>query len=219
MERKYYLRGLGIGILVTAIIMGIALPGKQTMTDEEVIARAKELGMVENTLLSEEEAAAEDAESDAADTEDTAGEAAEDTAGDSAAEKEDEESAEDAAESSTAASALEKESGNEAAAVQDETGGDAAAGSAAEEEITEASEETVAADITSAAVKTITVTNGDGSYTVAKKLADAGVVTSAENFDTYLCQNGYDKKLRTGTFSIPADASDEQIARIVTGAE
>ncbi len=217
MERKYYLRGLGIGILVTAIIMGIALPGKQTMTDEEVIARAKELGMVENTLLSEEEAAAEDAESDAADTEDTAGEAAEDTAGDSAAEKEDEESAEDAAESSTAASALEKESGNEA--VQDETGGDAAAGSAAEEEITEASEETVAADITSAAVKTITVTNGDGSYTVAKKLADAGVVTSAENFDTYLCQNGYDKKLRTGTFSIPADASDEQIARIVTGAE
>ena len=73
--------------------------------------------------------------------------------------------------------------------------------------------------ITSAAVKTITVKSGDGSYTVAKKLADVGVVTSAETFDTFLCQNGYDKRLRTGTFSIPADASDEQIARIVTGAE
>ena len=80
-------------------------------------------------------------------------------------------------------------------------------------------EETANEIITSAAVKTITVKSGDGSYTVAKKLADVGVVTSAETFDTFLCQNGYDKRLRTGTFSIPADASDEQIARIVTGAE
>ena len=73
--------------------------------------------------------------------------------------------------------------------------------------------------ITSATVKTITISHGDGSYTVARKLADVGVVTSADSFDTFLCQNGYDKRLRTGTFSIPADASDEQIARIVTGAE
>lgn len=51
MERKYYLRGLGIGIAVTAIIMGIALAGDKTMTDDEIIARARELGMVENTVL------------------------------------------------------------------------------------------------------------------------------------------------------------------------
>ena len=73
--------------------------------------------------------------------------------------------------------------------------------------------------ITSAEIKTITVNSGDGSHTVARKLADAGVVTSAETFDAYMCEHGYDKRLRTGTFSIPADASDEQIARIVTGAE
>ena len=47
MKRKYYMRGLGIGVLVTAILCAVALP-KQTkpMTDEEVIARAKELGYV-----------------------------------------------------------------------------------------------------------------------------------------------------------------------------
>ena len=73
--------------------------------------------------------------------------------------------------------------------------------------------------ITSATVKVITINSGDSSYTVAKKLENAGVVTSASTFDTFLCQNGYDKKLRTGNFSIPADASDEQIARIVTGLE
>ncbi len=53
MERKYYLRGLGIGIVMTAIIMGIALSGNHKMTDEEIIARAKELGMVEDTYLSD----------------------------------------------------------------------------------------------------------------------------------------------------------------------
>ena len=56
MEKKYYLRGLGLGIIVTAVIMGIALSGgtkKREMTDEEVIARAKELGMTEDTRLLE----------------------------------------------------------------------------------------------------------------------------------------------------------------------
>lgn len=48
MKLKYYLRGLGIGIICTAIIMGIALSGnkKETMTDTEIIERARLLGMV-----------------------------------------------------------------------------------------------------------------------------------------------------------------------------
>ena len=47
MKRKYYMRGLGLGVLVTAILCAIALPTKtEPMTDAEVIARAKELGYV-----------------------------------------------------------------------------------------------------------------------------------------------------------------------------
>ena len=55
MKLKYYLRGLGTGIAVTALIIGISaiVSRKEVMTDEEVIARAKELGMVERTVLSE----------------------------------------------------------------------------------------------------------------------------------------------------------------------
>ena len=50
MKRKYYMRGLGLGILITAILCAVALP-KQTkpMTDEEVIARAEALGYVKAT--------------------------------------------------------------------------------------------------------------------------------------------------------------------------
>lgn len=227
MERKYYLRGLGIGIAVTAIIMGIVQSGGRTMTDKEIIARAKELGMVENTVLSdtidentEKENTDENAAGDPAVTDQSQDKTPQDsaktddavqTAGDnvSAGETDAQKDADDA----------EAESGadrpDDADATSDRTED--------VEEEPEIEEEEAPADaneiITSAAIKTITVNSGDGSYTVAKKLADVGVVTSAETFDTFLCQNGYDKRLRTGTFSIPADASDEQIARIVTGAE
>lgn len=48
MKLKYYLRGLGVGIICTAVIMGIALSGKEKekLTDAEIIERARLLGMV-----------------------------------------------------------------------------------------------------------------------------------------------------------------------------
>ncbi len=53
MRRKDYLRGLGMGILVTVLILTIAGGGE--MTDAQVRARAMELGMVDgqNTTLDE----------------------------------------------------------------------------------------------------------------------------------------------------------------------
>ncbi len=49
MNLKYYLRGLGIGIIVSVIIMFVISlqSDNNSMTDEEIIQRARELGMVE----------------------------------------------------------------------------------------------------------------------------------------------------------------------------
>lgn len=44
MKVKYFIRGLGLGILVTALILGISYKSKNS--DEDVILRAKKLGMV-----------------------------------------------------------------------------------------------------------------------------------------------------------------------------
>ena len=263
MERKYYLRGLGIGIAVTAIIMGIALSGDRKMTDAEIIARAKELGMVENTVLSEEEdqdasgvgaadpeaagdtqnagkqdtaagqditegqditagqditedqEAAEDAEKaekpDAAADQETA--AQQDTAGEDSA---DTASADDASDELTADGPAQETPQDEALPEEEDGAQEDEPGQSTEQQ---SQEDSADAGAVSSEQKTITINSGDGSYTVAKKLQDAGVVISAETFDDYLCEHGYDKKLRTGTFSIPADAGDEQIARIVTGRE
>ena len=46
MKLKYYLRGLGIGILVTALILTIAHNINGKLSDAEIIKRAEKLGMV-----------------------------------------------------------------------------------------------------------------------------------------------------------------------------
>ena len=62
----------------------------------------------------------------------------------------------------------------------------------------------------------ITVNSGDGSLTVAKKLEQAGLIQDAKEFDRYLCQNGYDKKICTGVHTFEEGASDEEIAKEIT---
>ena len=61
----------------------------------------------------------------------------------------------------------------------------------------------------------ITVSSGSSSTAVAKALENAGAVSSAAAFDSYLCAKGYDRHLGTGEFRIPAGSSDEEIALIL----
>ena len=70
-------------------------------------------------------------------------------------------------------------------------------------------------DIQNVETVTIQVNSGDSSFAVSEKLEQAGLVSSATEFDLYLCENGYDKRLNVGTFEIPANADNEQIARIL----
>lgn len=213
MERKYYLRGLGLGIVVTAVIMGIALSRPRKMTDEEIIQRAKELGMVEDTYLAEVDTDGEQTQGEQ-NIEDMEPEelpaVTQEPESQPAQTEDDLEPAEEEPVPVVEPVEIElpeTESVSEEPPLEE-----------APEENT--NEMTKQEDTPSTSTKkTVTVVSGDGSYTVARKLKEAGVVMSAETFDTYLCEKGYDKRLRTGTFQIPADASDEQIARIITGQE
>ena len=61
MKLKTYLRGLGLGLIVAALVTGAG--SRQTMSDEQIKARAKELGMMESktylTQVNESKEAAE----------------------------------------------------------------------------------------------------------------------------------------------------------------
>lgn len=56
MKRKYYMRGMGIGVVVTALLCSIAFSkGEPAMTDEEVIERALELGYTKGNGVTAED--------------------------------------------------------------------------------------------------------------------------------------------------------------------
>ena len=202
MKLKYYLRGLGIGILVTTVILSLAGVGRKNMTDEEVVKRAKELGMVESTLLSD---------------------LPDQTKTDEVRPTEPEISLQpETSEPEAGPEPEESASTPETPVAPEET-------PVAPEETPEASKETPVApeetpvspedgnpDIPAGETVTLVIGRGESSTTVSKNLKKAGIVEDAAAFDRFLCNNGYDKKIITGTYEIPYGASEEEIAKIIT---
>lgn len=275
---KYYLRGLGIGIIVTAVIMGVSAGTKPAeLTDAQIVARAKELGMVDGVLAQlpaaqeekeaeqtadaaktdakaedaakpeekaadaaktdvakSDEKAADAAKADAAKADDKAEDAATaDTAKTDAAKADDkaadaakadaakadaaksEEKAVDAAKTDAAKTDAKAEDAAKAdAAKTDVAKQDAKAEDAAKADTAKADEVKAEPEVVSKVV--ITIYPGEGSYTVSRKLAALGLVESADIYDKFLCQNGYDKKLITGNHEIEAGMTADEIARALT---
>lgn len=192
MKWKSYLRGAGLG-LVLAVLITAAGP-KNTMSDDEIITRAKALGMVDgNTYLVSEK------------TEEKT-DLPEETV------KEIVKPEETKMEESVTEEIKTEETIPEEAVVEKTT---------PEEAVTEdnTAEEAEAAekDVTHGDMVEFQVQRGDSSVSVSKRLAQAGLVGDADAFDRFLCQNGYDKKIRIGNYQIEMDSSDEQIANIITG--
>lgn len=204
MRMRYYLRGLGIGIVVTALLMGFTKGGqKETLTDAEIVERAKSLGMVESSVLSADLGDKEDisvndiseadqqevmpeTETETADnTEQTETETTDNT------EQSKPETADD-----TEQTKPETTDNTEQSKPDKETEADNP-----EEEETVTEKRYV-----------VTIYSGDGSRTVANRLEEMGVIEDAAEFDRYLCQNGYDKRLTTGNHEINAGADEKEIA-------
>lgn len=256
MNLKYYLRGLGVGIVVTALIMGIAGGGKkQTLTDDEIRERARELGMVEESSVLSDTVAGQSAKA-AGTPEASPSVTAQKTAEPSPEKTPEPQATPEASPAVTAKKTAEPSP--EKTPVSKENAPAPSAGKAAEQEPLTAEaestpkgggtqsvppdseaentqtaasgqtpeetpavpvENTPAAEGTASRPGSIQVNSGEGSYTVSVKLQEAGLVSSASEFDRYLYENGYDKKIRTGVFEIPAGADAETIAKIITRTE
>ena len=63
---------------------------------------------------------------------------------------------------------------------------------------------------------TLTVYSGNSSDTVANRAKELGLVTDAKDFDNYLVRNGYANRIRVGSFQIPVGASYDTIAKAIT---
>lgn len=192
MKLKYYLRGLGIGIVVSVCVLSAAFGNRKPMTDEEIKARAAELGMIENSII--KDAANKDNEIAKNDADlDESVEVDENTDVDNANV---EDNADETADENTGENADENTVEN----VEENTG-----------ENVEENTKDQQKDVIS-----ITVVSGDSSWTVSKRMEEAGLIESAKDFDTHLCRYGYDKKISVGTYKIPIGASHEEMAKILT---
>ncbi len=199
MKAKYILRGLGLGMIITAVVMGAYT--RSAVADARV-AVLKEYGIGEEatpaeTLVdvggsveSKEEMSAKTPQ-DAADAEpSTEKSAVPDNAPHSEAVQPEVQSVPDVAQAV-------EQSGEDAALGDDLEHQQEAAG---------AQNGTI----------TIEISKGDDSGTIARKLYNAGLVESAAEYDAFLMQHGYDKRLSTGTKIIDASDSWLDIAEKLT---
>ena len=191
MKLKYYLRGLGIGILVTAVIMGVTQGSrKETLSDREIRERAAALGMVEpGNSLADLEAVETPAATEIPEAIETP------------AATEIPEATETPAATETP-EAAETPAATEAPAATPEVTARPTQKPAEEEE---------------GSSYTFEIQAGDSSYQVAYRLQQAGLVADARDFDNYLCSKGYDRKLKTGSYEIPETATEEEISEILCG--
>lgn len=198
MKLRYQMRGLGIGIFVTALLMGVATKEGRPLTDAEIRAKAYELGMVDGdsvrltdikgstpnpqgTLPPQETAMPQDTSAP----------------GETAVPGTAQPPAETAMPQDTAAPGETAVPGT--AQPPQGTAEPAPEGDGSEEAVT------------------VVIMRGAYSYDICVQLAEAGLIENAREFDSYLCENGYAEKVRAGTYRITPGTSEEQIVRIITG--
>ncbi|MCQ5058446.1 hypothetical protein [Agathobacter rectalis] len=190
MRLKYYLRGLGLGIIFAVIIMMIGFHGnKQSMSDTEIIEKAKTLGMVEAKNISgtvADEYNSEKTDSSAANS-------------DASSQKTETEQDSQMQDSQTAQEDTQQED------TQQEATQPAA----------DAKQETVEPQ-DAVTTYTISVTSQDTCRTIAEKLKALNLVDDAEQFRIYMGQKGADHFIADGEHVIPQGASYDDIITILT---
>ena len=220
MTIKCYLRGRGIGMAVTALILGISFSGRQgqeaqTLTDEQIRERASELGMVDSSELTL--AALQNSAQPQTTMEPEVTEEPKLTA-DPETTTEPEATAELETTTEPKATTEPETMTDPEATVEPETMTEPE--TTAEPKMTTEPEATEELELTTAPEQsqtTITIKKGSDSGSVSRMFYEAGLVENAKAFDNYLCNNGYSRSINPGIYEIAPGTSEEEIAKIITG--
>lgn len=210
MKVKYYMRGVGVGIILTVIVCSFGnKDAKTAMSDSEIIAAAKQLGMVENDHdydLSVLKGTITPTPEPTMESEGTV--TPEPTKGIEATVTPEPTKGIEATVTPEPTKGIgvtvrpEPTKGIEATMTPDPTKEDEAMGSQST---------TIEEDIRSFAIK-----SGMGSEAVAKAVQESGLVADWEEFNRYLITEGYSSKIRTSNYSIAMGATYDEIAELIT---
>ncbi len=217
MKLKYFLRGFGLGILFTTIMLAISFYLKASdgsvMTDAQIIEQAKKLGMVEKESITEENSSSGEEqnipETSSLVLPETSEQESEDLTESSSLEEE------STKETETSSQVLQTESVSQEMTTEETT---------TEETITEVS--TAAPEETTTQIQEIesdsgtekvmiTIKSGMSSEDIAIILQEKGVITDASEFNRYLVLNKYANKMQVGTYEIPFGVDYKKLAEIL----
>lgn len=199
MRLKYYLRGLGLGIIFAVFIMMVGYRNHgSSMSDSEIIEKAKALGMVE--------------------TEDSSGMKSDKKTNNKTDEKSDKKI--DTSEPDT--TIADTSAAEDTQTGTDNTDADNIAGTA-DVDTTALSDVAATDSAASDAAQpqqnttfTVTVGSGDTCRMIAERLQAAGIIDDAEKFRAYMGQKGVDQFIADGDHEIPYGASYDDIINILT---
>ena len=194
MKLKYYLRGLAVGILVTTIILAISFSQtKKELSDQEVINRAKQLGMVMADSGKIEDYR-EDTQTETGQSEQ--GETEENVTGDTQNGAEDNEGV--TGDNGTV-------TGDNEGGIGDNEGGTADNGTGTED----------AGSDTEGKMVTFVISKGQFGRQISESLKKEGLVDDAEAFMKYLGERGKSEEILPGTYEIPMGSTYEEIVKIL----
>ena len=210
MKKKYFIRGLGAGILFASIIMSVSY---YTMTDKEIIKRAEKLGMV----MADKDSSQNDIEEQLNKLEETKKPTVEPTKEAKPTDNPTNTPTNSLAPSATVEPTTEPTKEPTVIPTVEPT---------VAPTVEPTKEPTVAPTVaptnkptikpTQTPQMSIKITKGMHSAQVAKALKKAGVIKDADDFDEYLCNNGYDSKLVIGTYTFEKNEDYKSIAKKIT---
>ncbi len=212
MKLKYFIRGLGTGVVFTTLVVAISLSASsRNYTDEKIIEKARELGMVMESEINSDSYLVDAMTTDTSEntTESTPENTTEPTS----------ETAQQTSEPTT----------EETIEVTTQTTTEIVTTEPTKPVTTEPSTTATTAVTTQATTQATTNTNQDNnslitveikkgmwSNHVASYLENIGLIDSANDFDKFLVKNNYQDKIAVGVYKIKKGSSYDEIAQIVT---
>lgn len=208
MKLKYYLRGLGIGIIVTALLLSIADQDTVNANDNQQTIEAEN-----ETQQSEEDEQTQELSTEhvietlpvQSNVEQTKEDIMHEV--DTQAIQESIETFETGMTDEDSSQSENETSEQETTVEEEETQSESAI------DITDA----LSTDESAKESYLLNVVRGDDSGTVSRKLQNVGLIDNAAEFDAYLMQHGYDKKISIGTVEIPMGSTWIEIAEKLAG--
>lgn len=201
MKRKYFLRGLGAGIILSAVVSAVAV-SQSRMTDEEICNRARQLGMVEQENEQEQlEKKPEEVSKSAI-----------------SATKKEKQTAEPTALPEKTATVTSTPKAQKYVSAGGGTNSKETKKPTVTKEVETTKKPVVTKKPQTSQKKYLSVTIEAGMWSdqISQKFQELGLVDDAEKFDDYLCDNGYASMIKVGVYQIPTNATYKEIASIIT---